>query len=37
MQLYDFNLYKMIGNLEIKDGTLFLYYPENFKQPKVKI
>ncbi|CDW75148.1 UNKNOWN [Stylonychia lemnae] len=37
MKLYDFNLYKMIENLEIKDGTLFLYYPENFKQSKIKL
>lgn len=39
LKIYDFNLYKMMDHLEIKDSMLFLYYPKNLpdKQPKRKI
>ncbi len=32
LKIFDFNLYKIIDNLELRDGVLYLYFPENLSQ-----
>jgi hypothetical protein len=35
LKIYDFNLYKMIDHLEIRNGKLYLFYPEKNKRSKI--